>query len=210
VAGELRHLVARRLAEASLGFQPGRWGEPAGRSLAGTAVCVIGTGAIGVQIAYRLTAFGVTVTGIRRRDREVPPFTHVFPAGHLKTAVADADAVIIAASHQAGIPPVIDDAVLLTLRPGALLVNVARGALLDTDAALAHLRAGRLGGLGLDVYPVEPYPPDSPLLSHPRVVATAHNAALTSDYFQAASRRLGDALTRYLRHEPPADLVTRE
>jgi D-isomer specific 2-hydroxyacid dehydrogenase, NAD binding domain len=104
--------LARRLSEAPLGFRPGRWGEPAGRSLAGTTACVIGTGAIGVQIAHRLTAFGVTVTGVRRRDREVPPFTHVFPAGQLTAAVAGADAVIIAASHQAGSPPVVDDAVL--------------------------------------------------------------------------------------------------
>jgi D-isomer specific 2-hydroxyacid dehydrogenase, NAD binding domain len=85
--------------------------------------------------------------------------------------------------------------------------NIARGALLDTDAALAHLSTGHLAGLGLDVFPTEPYPADGPLVTHPRILATAHTASLTSDYFAAASRRLGDALARYLHHQPPSGLL---
>ena len=54
---------------------------------------------------------------------------------------------------------------------------------------------------------IEPYPADAPLATHPRIVATAHTAALTSDYFAAASRRLGDALARYLDHQPPTGLL---
>ncbi len=106
-----------------------------------------------------------------------------------------------------GQPPLVDDTVLRAMRPGAWLVNIARGALLDTDAAIAHLDTGHLAGLGLDVFPTEPYPADGPLAAHPRIVATAHTAALTSDYFAAASRRLGDALTSYLDHQPPAGLL---
>ena len=93
------------------------------------------------------------------------------------------------------------------MRPGAWLVNVARGALLDADAAIAHLNAGHLAGIGLDVFPTEPYPADGPLATHPRILATAYTAALTSDYFAAASRQLGDALTRYLDQQPPAGLL---
>ena len=132
--------LARRLPEAAKGFVPGRWGEPAGRSLAGTAACIVG-------------------------------------------------------------------AALRAMRPGAWLVNIARGGLLDADAALAHLNTGHLAGIGLEVFPTEPYPADGPLVGHPRIVATAHTAALTSDYFAAASRRLGDALARYLDHQPPAGLL---
>jgi len=93
------------------------------------------------------------------------------------------------------------------MRPGAWLVNIARGALLDAEAALAQLNTGHLAGIGLDVFATEPYPADGPLLAHPRIVATAHTASLTSDYFAAASRRLGDALTSYLDHQPPAGLL---
>jgi phosphoglycerate dehydrogenase-like enzyme len=201
--------LARRLPEAPKGFERGRWGEPAGRSLAGTAACIVGAGAVGTQIALRLAAFGVTVTGVRRRsqDHPVPPFAAVYPADRLLECVADADSVIIAASQQAGQPPLIDDTVLRAMHRGAWLVNIARGALLDADAAIAHLNTGQLAGIGLDVFPVEPYPADGPLAAHPRIVATAHTAALTSDYFAAASRRLGDALASYLDHQPPAGLL---
>ena len=201
--------LARRLPEAPRGFEPGRWGEPAGRSLAGTAACIVGAGAIGTQIARRLAAFGVTITGIRRHPAggPVPPFAAVYAADRLLDSVAGADSVILSASHQAGAPPLVDDTVLRAMRPGAWLVNIARGALLDADAALAHLNTGHLAGLGLDVFPAEPYPAGGPLATHPHIVATAHTAALTSDYFAAASRRLGDALAGYLDHQPPAGLL---
>ena len=201
--------LARRLPEASKGFEPGRWGQPAGRSLTGTASCIIGAGAIGSEIARRLDAFGVTVTGIRRHPPGGPasPFAAVYGADRLLECVAEVDSVIIAAGHQPGQPPLVDDTVLRAMRPGAWLVNIARGALLDTDAAIAHLDTGHLAGLGLDVFPAEPYPADGPLVTHPRVVATAHTAALTSDYFAAASGRLGDALACYLNHQPPAGLL---
>jgi phosphoglycerate dehydrogenase-like enzyme len=201
--------LARRLPEASKGFKPGRWGEPAGRSLAGTAACIVGAGAIGTQIGRRLAAFGVTVTGVRHHapDGPVPPFAAVYAADRLLDGVADADSVIISASHQPGQPPLVDDTVLRAMRPGAWLVNVARGALLDAEAAMAHLNTGHLAGIGLDVFPNEPYPADGPLVAHPRIVATAHTAALTSDYFAAASRRLGAALARYLDDQPPAGLL---
>src|SRR6202051_2300606 len=72
--------LARRLPEASNGFEPGRWGQPAGRSLAGTAACIVGAGAIGTQIARRLAAFDVTVAGIRRHppDGPVPALPAVY------------------------------------------------------------------------------------------------------------------------------------
>jgi len=202
--------LARRLPEASKGFEPGRWGEPAGRSLAGTAACILGAGAVGTQIARRLAAFDVTVTGVRRHASggPVPPFAAVYAADQLLNCVADVDSVIISASYQPGHPPLVDDTVLRAMRPGAWLVNIARGALLDADAAIACLDAGHLAGIGLDVFPAEPYPADGPLATHPRIVATAHTAALTSDYFAAASRRLGDALAGYLDHQPPAGFLS--
>jgi len=201
--------LARRLPEASGGFQPGHWGQPAGRSLAGTAACIVGAGSVGTEIARRLAAFDVTVIGVRRHpaDRPVAPFLAVYTVDRLRDSVADVDSVVIAATQQPGKPPLVNDAVLRAMRPGAWLVNIARGALLDTESALAHLDTGHLAGIGLDVFPTEPYPADGALLSHPRIVATAHTASLTSDYFVAASRRLGDALASYLDHEPPAGLL---
>jgi phosphoglycerate dehydrogenase-like enzyme len=211
--------LARRLPEALEGFEPGRWGEPAGRSLAGTAACILGAGAVGTEIARRLAAFDVTVTGIRRHAPGglVAPLAAVYTADRLVDCVAEVDSVIIAASHRPGQPPLVDETVLGAMRPGVWLVDIARGGLLEAETeaaataqgwdALHHLDSGHLAGLGLDVFPTEPYPADGPLLAHPHVVATAHTASLTSDYFAAASRRLGDALARYLDHQPPSGLL---
>jgi phosphoglycerate dehydrogenase-like enzyme len=201
--------LARRLPEAAKGFESGHWGEPAGRSLSGTAACIIGAGAVGTEIARRLAAFDVTVTGLRRHPSGTPtsPFAAIYSADRLLDCVAAADSVIIAAGYQAGQPPLVDDTVLRAMRPGSWLINIARGGLLDADAALAELNAGHLAGVGLDVFATDPYPSDGPLLAHPRIVATAHTASLTSDYFAAASRRLGDALSAYLHHQPPAGLL---
>ena len=167
-------------------------------------------GAVGTEIARRLAAFDVTVTGVRRHPPggPVPPFVAVYTAERLRDCVADVDSVIISAAQQPGQPPLVSDTVLRAMRPGAWLVKIARGALLDADAALAHLNTGHLAGIGLDVFATEPYPGDGPLLAHPRIVATAHTTSLTSDYFAAASRRLGDALASYLNQQPPAGFLT--
>jgi phosphoglycerate dehydrogenase-like enzyme len=170
----------------------------------------LNAGAVGTQIARRLAAFDVTVTGLRRHssDGPVPPFAAIYGTDRLLDCVADVDSVIISATYQPGQPPLVDDTVLRAMRPGAWLVNIARGGLLDADAASAHLNTGHLAGIGLDVFPTEPYPADGPLVTNLRIVATAHTAALTSDYFAAASRRLGDALVSYLDHQPPTGLLS--
>src|SRR4029077_14289248 len=113
--------------EASRGFRPGHWGQPAGRSLAGTAACIVGAGAVGTEIARRLAAFDVTVTGVRRHppDGPVAPFLAVYTVDRLRDCVADVDSVIIAPAQRPGQPPLVGDAVLRAMRPGAWLVNIA-------------------------------------------------------------------------------------
>jgi phosphoglycerate dehydrogenase-like enzyme len=173
-------------------------------------VAVIGLGAIGTQIARRLAAFGITVIGIQRHASPAPPPApgmRVTSSEHLHDVLGTADAVIIAASHRAGQPPVIDASAIAAMPPGALLVNVARSGLLDDKAALEAVRNGHLGGLGLDVYPQEPYPASGPLAGHPRVIATAHTAALTGGFFHDAAQRLGEAVHRWLHGLPPDNLL---
>lgn len=203
--------LARRLPEAASGFEPGHWGWPAGRSLSGTTACIVGLGAIGTAIATRLAAFGVHVTGVRRTAR--PPADAGGSAvptvgpGRLHEVLAAADSVIIAASHDPSHPALIDRAALSVMRPGALLVNIARGALLDETAAVEAVRTGHLAGLAVDVFRTEPYPADGPLRGHPRILATAHTAALTSGYFRDASRHLGYAIRRYTEGQAPEHLI---
>ena len=115
-------------------------------------------------------------------------------ADRIHEALMAADAVILTASDERGRPPLIDRAALAAMRPGARLVNVARGALIDEAALVEALDQGRFAGAGLD----EPYPASAPLAHHPKVIATAHNAALTTSYFCRAARALGEALAAQL------------
>jgi phosphoglycerate dehydrogenase-like enzyme len=127
----------------------------------------------------------------------VPGTVQLVPARRIHDTVSQADYVSMAATHQTGNPPLLNAELISALRPDCVVINVARGGAIDNDACLAALEAGALGGLGLDVFPVEPYPADGPLLTHPRVLATAHTAALTDGYFAAASQRLSNAISDY-------------
>jgi phosphoglycerate dehydrogenase-like enzyme len=203
--------LLRRLPEAPSGFDPGHWGDPPGEALAGSTVCIVGLGAVGSQLARRLDPFEVRQIGVRRDVRRgAPPTTHemeVVGADRIHEALAAADAVILTASHEPGRPPLIDRAALAAMRPGARLVNVARGALIDEDALLEALDAGRLAGAGLDVFTHEPYPGSGLLARHPKVIATAHNAALTTSYFRRAARALGEAMTAQLDGRRPPNAL---
>ena len=190
--------LLRRLPESPSGFDSGHWGDPPGEALAGSTVCIVGLGAVGSQLARRLDPFEVRLIGVRRDVRRgAPPATpdiEIFGADRIHEALMAADAVILTASHEPGTPPLIDRLALAAMRPGARLVNVARGALIDEGALLDALDQGRLAGAGLDVFTQEPYPASAPLAHHPKVIATAHNAALTTSYFRRGARALGEAL----------------
>jgi phosphoglycerate dehydrogenase-like enzyme len=203
--------LLRRLPESPSGFDPGRWGDPPGEALAGSTVCIVGLGAVGSQLARRLDPFEVRLIGVRRDVRRgAPPTTpeiEIVGADRIHEALTAADAVILTASHEPGRPPLIDRAALAVMRPGARLVNVARGALIDEAALLEALDEGRLVGAGLDVFTHEPYPASGPLAHHPKVIATAHNAALTTSYFRRAARALGEALAAQLDGRRPPNAL---
>ncbi len=203
--------LLRRLPESPSGFDPGHWGDPPGEALAGSTVCIVGLGAVGSQLARRLDPFDVRLIGVRRDVRRgapaIAPDIEVMGADRMHEALMAADAVILTASHEPGQPPLIDRAALAAMRPGARLVNVARGALIDEAALLEALDQGRLARAGLDVFTHEPYPASAPLAHHPKVIATAHNAALTTSYFRRAARALGEALTAQLDGRRPPNAL---
>lgn len=146
------------------------------RPLSESRVAVIGLGSIGRTVATRLLPLArevvgfdpiVTVEGIRR-------------AATLTEALTGSDVVTLHVPFNARTTAMIDESAIELMAEGALLVNVARGGLIDESAVAAALRSGRLGGAGLDVLAAEPPPLDDPLLSTPNTVLTPHMAWLSA------------------------------
>jgi len=98
--------------------------------------------------------------------------------------------------------------VFAAMKPGSFLVNTSRGAVVDVDAALAALDAGRLAGLGLDVLPVEPVPADSRLLGHPRVILSPHAAFYSAESEQELRRKAAQNVVTWLATGRPTYVVT--
>jgi len=186
--------------EASKGFEPGRWGEPPGRSLAGTAACIVGAGAVGTEIAAgslpSTDRHGCTPPSARRPARLCRRL-HRRPPPRLRR---DVDSVIIAAGYQAGSRPSSTTAYSERCAP-RLARQHRRGGLLDSKAALAHLNTGTRRPRDRRV-PDRALPADGPLLAHPHVVRPPHRLP-HQRLLRGCSRRLGDALAAYLNCQPP-------
>ncbi|MFT3965436.1 MAG: NAD(P)-dependent oxidoreductase [Sphingobium sp.] len=168
------------------------------RSLSGAKVAIVGLGAIGREVARRLRGFGAHVIAVSRAAHGDPLADAVIPLDRLDDALALADAVILSLPYTAANHHLIGARALARLRRGALLVNVARGGLVDTDAVVAALESGHLGGFATDVAETEPLPSSSPLWSAPNSLITPHVAAADGD---AGLRRLAEfAASNILRH----------
>lgn len=150
--------------------------EQRGVSLFGAHVVVIGAGGIALEFLRLIEPFGVRTTVLRRRPDPVPGADRTIALADLDEALADADLVVVAAAATPDTRRLIDASRLARLKEGALLVNIARGELVDTDAVVAALDSGRLGGAGLDVTDPEPLPDGHPLWTRPTALITPHQA----------------------------------
>ena len=153
-----------------------RW-NPRPRPLLGElTVGIVGLGSLGATIAERIGQFGADVLGVCRGSRPVPHVRRVFTPDDWRTMLPHCDALVLAAPLTDETRGMIDTAALAALPATAMLVNVARGALIDEDALLQALRDGRLGAAVLDTLSEEPLPATSPLWTEPRAWITPHVA----------------------------------
>jgi len=167
--------VARRVVEADCFVREGRWSEWSpdlmlGRDLSGATLGVIGLGAIGRAVAQRAGALGMRVLGWNRTPRLIDGLEPV----SLPELLAGSDFVSVHVALTPETRGLLDAAAFEQMRPGAVLVNVARGGIVDEVALVAALRSGRLAGAALDVFASEPLPHTSPLLTAPSLVLTPH------------------------------------
>jgi phosphoglycerate dehydrogenase-like enzyme len=152
------------------------WGEPAGLSLYDSQVVILGGGGIARALLQQLAPFRVHTTVVRRSAEPVPGADRTVAAGDLHSVLPGARVVVLALALTPESTHVIGAAELDLMDETAWLVNVARGRHVDTDALVAALGAGAIGGAGLDVTDPEPLPEGHPLWDAPHCLVTPHTA----------------------------------
>ncbi|MGH2408459.1 MAG: phosphoglycerate dehydrogenase [Candidatus Limnocylindrales bacterium] len=212
----LLYAVARRIATADASLRRGEWrrNDFIGVELRGKALGIIGLGKIGMAIADRARTMEMEVVG------HDPFVTAEAAANHGVTLADRADVIARADVLTLHVPltrqtrNLLDAEALATMRPGAIVLNVARGGLVDEAALAAALREGRLGGAGIDVFEMEP-PVGSPLLGAPNTVLTPHLGAATEEAqvrvaVEAAQQVLDVLAGRPARYAVNAPILTPE
>lgn len=199
-------MLSRKLTEAQRVFSGQRVGEPPGLALFGKTACIVGMGNIGAALAVRLGAFGMRLLAVddspaRRLSSDVQ-IEHFFALSDLPKAMAEADYIVLCINYNASLHGLFNRDLLSAAKPGAFLVNVARGGLIDHDALIAALRSGRIAGAGLDVFWQEPVDPQHPLFQQ-NVIATPHIAGVTDISAAGITSVCADNISRYARGEVP-------
>jgi phosphoglycerate dehydrogenase-like enzyme len=177
------------------------WDRHQFREVAGSTWLIVGLGTIGQAVAVRAKASGARVIGCRRIPTGTEPVDALVAPRDLLTTLPSADVVVLSLPSTAETPPLVDAAFLAAMAEGSVLVNIARGSLVDEGALLSALDRGRPEAAILDVMVTEPLPSESPLWSHPSVILTPHNSAGGFARYQRYDDLLVDNLGRYARGE---------
>ena len=175
-----------------------RWAERNAVDVEGRTMGIVGLGSIGSEVARLAQHFGIRVIGMRRTPRGDEP-CETWPTSRLHELLPLVDDLVLTAPLTDETHEIIGARELALLRPGAHLVNIGRGQLIDEPALIAALQSGHLGGAALDVFVVEPLPADNPLWDLPNVIVTPHSAGGTPLADQRALAMFNENLGRYVR-----------
>jgi phosphoglycerate dehydrogenase-like enzyme len=196
ILAEVRHLPKYMAAQ-----QAERWEHDAARPLGGQTILIVGYGSIGEVTERMLAPMDVSVKRVARTARE-----GVSSMDDLPSLLPNADIVVLLVPVTPATTKMVDEAFLARMKEGALLVNAARGSIVDTDALLKELTAGRLLA-ALDVTDPEPLPAGHPLWSAPGLLLTPHVGGATTDAMERALAIAKDQLARYAAGEPLINVV---
>lgn len=188
------------------------WEQTPFRELSQTNWLIVGFGPIGQEVAVRVKAFGAATAVVRRTPQPTPLADRIGTMADLTAFAAEADVVVLACPLNNDTRNIADAKFFAALKPGAILVNIARGGLVDDAALLAALGQGRVATAIIDVFRSEPLPPDDPFWDHPQVRLTSHTSFAGSGGRGRWDRLFLDNIQRFVRGEPlmqevrPADV----
>jgi len=180
------------------------WDErPRVREVAGATVGLVGLGSIGRPVVKSAKALGMRVVAVREHpEKGTDGADVVFGPAQISEVFRQADYVVLAAPVTDSTKAIADAERLALMKPDACLINVGRGPLVDEAALAAALRARKIGGAALDVFPKEPLAADSPLWDLPNLLITPHTAALTDKLWERHYVLFSENLRRYLAGQP--------
>jgi glyoxylate/hydroxypyruvate reductase A len=183
-----------------------RWERFATGELTGQTLGIVGHGRIGREVARLARAFDMRVIATKRHtegeDAAKLGVDSLYPWTALLDLLAASDYVVLVCPHTPETEGLIDAAALAAMKPGAALINIARGAVVDEPALIEALRSGQVGHAALDVAAVEPLPADSPLWDMAQVSIYPHSASTSARENERLTDLFCENLRRYLAREP--------
>jgi phosphoglycerate dehydrogenase-like enzyme len=199
--------LAKRYREALVSLGARRVGTPSTHVLRGKVFGLVGLGRTGSAVVQMARGFGMRVRAVKRDVsegmREAMGLEWLETQQHLPELLRESDFVSLHVPLNKKTAGLIGPAELALMKPGAFLINVARGRIVDRVALRAALREQRLGGAGLDVFWDEPIDPEDPLLAMPNVIATPHIANMTTETIETIARTAADNIRRAQAGLPP-------
>jgi glyoxylate/hydroxypyruvate reductase len=205
---------AKDLPQLARWQQQRHWQPHAAGQVAGRRALLVGLGGIGRAVARLLSAAGVEVIGAGRlppgqRASAVPGVSSGIAVSQIAQALPDVDALILACPLTEQTRHLISERELRLMRPGAIVVNISRGQVIDEDALIGALRSQHLGGAFLDVFAAEPLPASSPLWEMPNVVISPHSASTVAAENGLLTELFTDNLQRWLAGRPLRNVYDR-
>jgi D-2-hydroxyacid dehydrogenase (NADP+) len=179
-----------------------KWERFPGTLLAGKTVGILGLGAIAEDMAPRFKAFGMRVTGISRTDRPIAGFDKIYSRAEIALAASELDYFVLLIPLEDDTRNIVNDRVLSAMKPTAVLINLARGGVLDEAALIRALSERTIAGAALDALAREPLPADSPLWTMPNVIITPHIGGYYDDYPRDSARQFEQSLAHFIAGKP--------
>lgn len=188
--------VARDLPRLVRAQQDRKWAPAPSRLLKGKTVGILGVGVIAEGLAERCKAFGMSVVGVSSRT-SAPGFDLMVRRSELAKAAGSFDYLVLLAPLEEGSRHIVNREVLQAMKPSSVLVNVARGGIVDENALLEALRNGPIAAAALDVFEQEPLPPDHAFWTEPNVLISPHTGGQHDEYAESIMPFVGSNLRAY-------------
>jgi phosphoglycerate dehydrogenase-like enzyme len=183
-----------------------RWERFGATDLAGRTLAVLGVGRVGKEVARFARAFGMHVIGVKRTvaesDAAAVGCDELYGPEELAQVLPRAEFLVIITPHTPATDRMLGAEQIAALPPGAVIINIGRGQVIDEAAMIEALRSGRLGGAALDVFESEPLPADNPLWELPNVLVSPHSASTSDRENGRITELFCDNLRRYIAGEP--------